>query len=282
VSVLDGYPVDLRDLARTAERARPWSRWSDRTAAGMPMRQSPFVIAEAALGFWQLGADGDARAALLRLADWLIAHAEPGPDDAGTAWYDDSGAPRYDTRPGWPSARMQGTGISALLRAHAITGSAHYLDAARASVPALDVPVAAGGVRRELDGRPMLETIPAATPVAHLAGWAAALWGAHELATTHDDATARAIVDAGLPALAAALPRYRAGDQVLASLWDGPGAPDLASPREHREQLAWLQALARIAPGEPAYLRAAAEWPALAPREGLRDRAVALLPGRRG
>jgi hypothetical protein len=153
----------------------------------------------------------------------------------------------------------QGQAISVLLRAHLLSGSVGYAEAAAEALAPLTTPVPEGGAMTEIEGLPVLEEYPTAAPSAVLNGWIFALLGVHELATACEDAEARALFDASAAGLVELLPRYDVGWWSLYSLAQHGGRPDLAKPFYQRLHPVLLEALHLLHPS-PALAHYAERW----------------------
>jgi heparosan-N-sulfate-glucuronate 5-epimerase len=237
---LAGYYCDFR------HKARDTSRYADGLPHDSRGRRAdwPIPVAQAALGYWELGLEGHSvNDQFLRLADWLVDNSVPAA--GGLGFPANVPVPKYGLASGWLSAMSQSEAISVLLRAHALSGSAHYERSARAALAPLVRPVAEGGVTRELDGLLVLEEYPTATVSAVLNGWIIGLFGVHELATATGDERAVDIFDRSVSALLTLLPRYDVGWWSLYSLYDHRW-PDLAKPFYQRLHPVLLDALALL------------------------------------
>lgn len=244
---LASYPVDLRPFAPTIDRF-PLSLRFQRAPGGLPVRKEAVEVAEAGIGYFQRP---DSRSDALLMAEWLVINSVPGPGDRGVAWHTSAAEPRYGLHVlGWPSARAQGQAISALLRAHSLSGEERYLATARGAVEPMTVDVADGGVRRRLDGSLVFETYPVEAPVAGLAGWLYALVGLRELHAVTGDERAAALADESRGGLVELLPRYELAWWSRASLYEPSGRPDLARIAEHRLAALLLDELGRATADE--------------------------------
>lgn len=247
---LEGYWCDLRHKAR---RAAEFADGVPRDGAG---RRIDWVIpvAQAALGAWQLRADGDpgAEDQFLALARRLRAGGER--RGAGLAWPIAVPVEKYALRPGWVSAMGQGEVVSVFLRAQALTSDIAWRDAARAAFAPLKVPVAEGGVQREWQGALVLEEYPTPEPTAVLNGWIFALAGAWELGDDGRDVFHRSV-----DGLLTLLSRYDVGWWSLYSLRSHGARPDLAKPFYQRLHPVLLDALGRVV-DDPRLPATAARW----------------------
>lgn len=216
-------------------------------------------VAQTALGYWELHLEGrPTRDAFLRLADWLVETAEPGPK--GVIWRTRRPEPKYGVPTGYPSAMGQGEAVSVLLRAHDATSERRYLEVARAAFEPMTVAVEDGGVSRELDGRLVLEEYPSPEPAAILNGWIFALLGVHELVTVTGDEGPRDLFERSYTGLLDLLPRYDVGWWSLYSLYDH-GWRDLSKPFYQRLHSVLLDALNLVRP-DPRLSETARRWEA--------------------
>ena len=154
------YPTDWGyQLDRESEYFLP------KDPAGVPMREFPPPLGVrylpsriAGYGFahwnrWSTTRDARHRTEFLAAADWFLSAQQQG------RFHHDF--PLSGLLPGWLSCNAQGEAASVLARATVLTGDARYLDAARAAVHWLTVPVAEGGLRSELpDGSTFVEEYP--------------------------------------------------------------------------------------------------------------------------
>lgn len=263
-----GYYCDFRHKARVASAH----------ADGFPRRTSTgersdfsIPIAQAALGYWELRLDGEpTERPFLAVVDWLVENAVEGP--GGLVWRSARPQAKYGLAPGWASAMGQGEAMSALLRAHALSGRDRYLEVARAAYGPMTVEVADGGVMRTFRGQPVLEEYPADQPTAVLNGWIFALFGVHELANVTGDEQVRAYFDRSLDGLLALLPEYDAGWWSLYSLYEH-GRPDLAKPFYQRLHPVLLDGLHLVRP-DPLLDHFARRWEAQLTRRAVARNAV--------
>jgi hypothetical protein len=249
---LAGYYCDFRHKAEWAERYGGMPR----NMHGVPIEWT-IPIAQAALGYWELRLEGRrTERQFMRLADWLLAQARPRLD--GVAWPIDVPVPKFGLAPGWISAMGQGQAASVLLRAHALTGRAEYLDHAHGALAPLVAEVRDGGVMRVIDGQVVLEEYPTERPAAVLNGWMFSLFGVHELGRVAGNERARELFERSAAGLVALLPRYDTGWWSLYSLYD-LGRPDLAKPFYQRLHPVLLDALSQLHPA-PALSGYARRW----------------------
>ncbi len=134
----------------------------------------------------------------------------------------------FHLSPPWLCALAQGQMASLLVRLYREVGNESLAEAARRALLPLDVPVAEGGVRAELDGGPFYEEYPT-TPSAYvLNGGMFALWGCHDVADALGDEFATRLWRDGLDVLAAAIDRWDTGFWSRYDLYPHP-VPNIAS-----------------------------------------------------
>ena len=153
----------------------------------------------------------------------------------------------FHVSPPWLSAMAQGEAASLLVRLHRETGDETLAEAAcRALVP-LDVAVAAGGVRAELDGGPFFEEYPTTPSSYVLNGGIFALWGCHDVAASLGDSLAMRLWREGVEVLAAEIGRWDTGFWSRYDLYPHP-VPNIASSSYHVLHLSQLRAMRRLEP----------------------------------
>jgi len=235
-----GYYLDLR-----AKTTSP--------TAAAPERLPPAGLAQLALGWWECGLAGDARA-LERfdaVCELLLRRAES--RDGSLLWPYAMPVPKYGLRPPWFSAMAQGQAASVFVRAAERDERAEEL-ALRALRPLLD---RAAPFVVDTPAGPALEEAPSEPPSLVLNGWIYALWGLWDAAVGLGSAASRALFGESLRALQTMLADYDTGWWSRYSLWaDGR---DLAKPFYHRLHVVQLEALHRLT-GAPELAAAAARW----------------------
>ncbi|ADB53706.1 D-glucuronyl C5-epimerase family protein [Conexibacter woesei] len=255
---LGGYHCDFAHKVAPDEYGN--GSWIDEVLAGREF-ESPMMVAQGALGFWERHLDGEpeAGARFTAMADWLVRYGEE--RDGGIVWRHDFPTEKYGLAAGWISGMTQGEAISVLLRAHLLTGDELYRRAARQAFAPFTVDVRDGGVVRELDGALVIEEYPTETPTAVLNGWIFGLLGLHELRLAlPDDEAVAAVFARSRDGLLTLLPRYDAGWWSRYSLRDH-GRPDLAKPFYQRLAVVLLDALDRVDP-DPRLGQTARRWEA--------------------
>ena len=178
----------------------------------------PMAIGQYALAIfhtWLRSAREDDQRRFLRLADWFVEHqAQDG------CWYAQTEVPLYRLPAPWPSAMVQGRGMSVLARAWQCTSDERYIDAAKRALAAFSVPVAQGGVMDTCNGWITYEEYPA-QPAPHvLNGMILALFGLWDLARAlPGDGRAAEIFERGVATVEALLPLYDTGWWSLYDLY---------------------------------------------------------------
>jgi hypothetical protein len=179
--VVDGDPIPLAN-----------KNYGPFDAAGVPTKDyggsigiqyNPLVVAEyGEAHFHRYLSHGDERekAALFRMAEWLVANLEPMSNhpDAGVWYYRFDWLP-YNRAP-WISGLTQAHGMEVLLNAYLVSGSARYLDAARRAFAVLAVPAdEGGGLVHDTGGRMFIEENPTVPPSRIFPGFASILISAY-------------------------------------------------------------------------------------------------------
>ena len=236
-----GYYIDLTSKAtQVGAWQSPW--WLKDGMGHVP-------LAQLGLGHFELyAADGaEEQLAFARTAaDHLVATQvrEPGVELGGwrhTFPYEH----RAPLNPPWLSAMAQGEAASLLTRLAAETGDARYTEAAVLALRPLSVPVEAGGVLGEVDGRPFPEEYPT-SPQSHvLNGAIFALWGARDVALATGDAAARTLHDELLATLVATCDRWDTGRWSRYDLYPEP-PQNVSSSFYHHLHISQFRALERL------------------------------------
>jgi heparosan-N-sulfate-glucuronate 5-epimerase len=167
----------------------------------------------------------------------------------------------------------QGQGVSLLLRAHAITGTDPYRDAANRAFEAFLRSVESGGVAfTDCAGNVWLEEYIVDPPTHILNGFIWAAWGIYDYFLATGSAAASNLFDATVATLRANLDRYDLG---FWSLYEQSGTwlPMVASPFYHRLHIAQLHVMHRIT-GEPIFGSVADRWQSYLGRCSNRTRAI--------
>ncbi len=202
------------------------------------------------------GADPGGRDAFLTQVEWLVTHAVRR-DDGAAVWHYDfdwiEGGHRL--RAPWISAMAQGLAISALVRAHRLSGDARLIELAMAACRVFAQDVAAGGVRSEVEGCVLYEEYPGSPRPGVLDGFLFSLLGLHDLFVETQDAAVFRLLTEGIRGLVQALPRWNYRDR-----WSWYGAQAfLCPPHYNRLNGVLLASLAALC-GEPALEHYARAW----------------------
>lgn len=282
----EGMTVD-----RLGEYYMPFTGKADYAALfdanGVPMldyhgtigrQYNPIAIAQYGLGNYNLfvrNSDPERRRKFLRIAEWLRDHLEP--NRAGLKMWMHHFDWDYRTRlvAPWYSGLAQGQGVSVLLRAHAVTGDASYLEAANEAMKGFSVDVADGGVAYT-DGRGDLwfeEYIVHPDPPTHiLNGFMWGSWGVydHWLATRSE--ASRQLFERAVVTIARNLPEFDTG---YWSLYEQSGTrmKMLASPFYHSLHIAQLDVMHRLT-GNSVFADFAERWRSYRNRQINRRRAL--------
>ena len=243
------------------------------------LQYNPIAVAQWGLGNYNAlrsGADGenDRRRKCLLAADWLAENLE---ENAGglKVWnHHFDWEYRGLLKAPWYSALSQGQGVSMLARAHRLTGTSRYLDAAHAAALSFGVPVDRGGVSFwDKEGRIWFEETVVHPPTHILNGFIWASWGLYDLSLHAGDDDAGALFAQGTDTLEECLPRF---DMGFWSMYDLPGTRirNPASRFYHALHVVQLRVLHRLT-GREAFRRTAARWDAFQRNGAKRRRATA-------
>ncbi len=241
------------------------------------LRYNPIAVAQYSLANYnQFVRTGDPgrKEKLLRAADWLRAGLEANPSGLKVWNHHFDWDYRTPLKAPWYSGLAQGQGISALLRAHAVTGDVAYRTAAGEAYAALERTVEEGGVLcRDPAGYTWIEEYLVSPPTHILNGFLWALWGVHDYALVADSSGARALFRESVRTLRDHLARYDAG---FWSLYEQSGTwmRMIASPFYHRLHGVQLRVMHRLT-GEAFFQETADRWEGYARRFWNRSRAKA-------
>ena len=240
------------------------------------VRYNPIAIAQYALANAnRFARDGDPgrKEKLLRSARWLRDRLEPNAAGLKVWMHHFDWEYRSPLKAPWYSGLAQGQGISALLRAHAATGDATFLDAAREAFRPLEKTAAEGGVLcRDAEGYTWIEEYLVDPPTHILNGFLWALWGVHDYALATGEPAARELFRESVRTLRDRLAGYDAG---FWSLYEHSGTRlrMLASPFYHRLHVVQLRVMHRLT-GEAFFAETADRWEGYARSRWKRARAT--------
>ena len=177
--------------------------------------------------------------------------------------------------PPWASALTQGLGLSALARAHLLTGEAAFAEAAVRGLAPFRRDIREGGVRSRFHGSVSVwyEEFPRPSDPSHvLNGYVYGLWGLRDVALLGLAPGAEELYRDGLASLAEHLPAFDRG------YWSNYDCPDRMRPRAaslfyHHLHGVMMRVLSRIE-GEGVFGRMAARWESNVPRPWCRLRTM--------
>lgn len=239
------------------------------------LQYNPIAIAQYGLANYNAFVrtrDPERRRKALRIADWLVRNLEPNAAGLRVWMHHFDWEYRSPLRAPWYSGLAQGQGISMLLRAHAETGEARYLEAAReAFVPMTRTTADGGVIDVDSKGFRWIEEYLVTPPTHILNGLIWALWGVYDLHLATSDPQAKALWDDSLKTLRANLSSYDTG---FWSLYEQSGTRMrmVASRFYHRLHIVQLRVMRRLT-GEPLFAETADRWEAYAGRRWNRSRA---------
>src|SRR5258708_22630958 len=217
------------------------------------LQHNPIAVAQWGLGNYNLfrrtESENHCRKFLLA-AEWLCAGLEQNAHGIHVWNHYFNWEYRQTLKAPWYSGLAQGQGISLLVRAHAETGDAKYLEAATLAFRSFQLDTASGGVSLSDDqGNIWFEEYIVPVPTHILNGFIWAAWGVYDyfLATGSRDAVN--LFASAVRTLRANLDRYDLG---FWSLYEQSGTllPMIASPFYHRLHVTQLRAMHRITADE--------------------------------
>ncbi|WP_170928415.1 D-glucuronyl C5-epimerase family protein [Deinococcus hopiensis] len=199
----------------------------------------PTTLFQKALGHWDCSLNAEIeevsrmghRTDFLKVAEWAVS--------------------QQDTEGGWSvwslvnlpsaspySAMTQGEGISLLVRAYSLTGEEKFMVAARRALQPLLKDVSQGGVSREVNGKIILEELPAKEAKAVFNGWVFAIFGLYDLLLVGKDKMVDERLQITLKTLVNSLKDYNSGFWSYYDL-----SHNISSPFYHELHIAQLKAL---------------------------------------
>lgn len=234
------------------------------TPAGPRERYNPVTVSQYAMAnyntFVRTGKAAH-RDAMLRQTDWLLENFSLRGGFGVWRYEFDYSGPGYNCKGPWISCMAQGQGISALIRAHSLTGKEEAARVSRMAAAAFDVPVAEGGVRKtDAHGCVWYREFACSRASNVLNGMIFGLFGLKECGDYFGDDSARKSFDAG----AATVKRHLADFEVgLFPLFKWSRYDDglivLAARRYHELHVRQLEQLYRMT-GDDAFARYARRW----------------------
>ena len=213
------------------------------------LQYNPIAIAQYGLGNYNLfvrTGDADRRTKFLVIADWLADNLEEN-DYGFKVWMHHFDWEYRDTLEApWYSGLAQGQGISVLVRAHAETGDARYLQAATEAFECFHHLTEDGGVIHEdPDGTLWIEEYIVFPPTHILNGLMWATYGVWDYYLATGDERAKRIFDRSMDTLENNLARFDTG---YWSLYEQSGTrlKMMASPFYHSLHIVELEILFRL------------------------------------
>lgn len=225
------------------------------------LQYNPIAIAQYALGNYnhdQRRADPERRRNLLAAADWLVENLEANPQGAAVWMHHFDWEYRTTLKAPWYSGLAQGQGISALLRAHQISGERRYLEAATAAFGAFQLQVGEGGVVLDEGEGSWIEEYIVDPPTHILNGFIWALWGVYDYSLVTEDPDARRLFARAVRLLRVKLPSFDTGYWSLYE-HSGTAMKMLASSFYHQLHIVQLRVLQAMT-GEPIFGEVAERW----------------------
>ncbi len=241
------------------------------------LQYNPIAIAQWGLGNYNLfrqTQSHERQQNFLKASDWLCAQSrtelsrplglEPSLSIGNTA---------RPLKAPWYSGLAQGQGISLLVRAHAETGSAKYLDSANRAFQSFLASTDEGGVSfTDERGDLWFEEYIVSPPTHILNGFIWAIWGIHDYSLATGNTSARDLFTLAVATLRTNLHRYDAG---FWSLYEESGTrlPMLASPFYHRLHIVQLRVMHHLT-GDKMFADYADRWEGYAQSRSRRTRAL--------
>ena len=173
----------------------------------------------------------------------------------------------------WYSGLAQGQGISLLVRAHAETNEAKYLDAATRAFQSFLLATKDGGVAFiDSEGNLWFEEYLVSPPTHILNGFIWAAWGVYDYFLVTGSTEAEALFHRAIQTLKTNLDHYDLG---FWSLYEQSGTrlPMIASPFYHRLHITQLNVMHRLT-SEPIFDQCACRWQRYALSRSKRTRAL--------
>lgn len=254
-------------------------------SAGIPMlnyhgqiglQYNPIAIAQWGLGNFNLYRETQSSERKQRFhaaSDWLCSNLQQNSHGLWVWNHHFDWEYRTTLKAPWYSGLAQGQGISLLVRAHAETGAAKYLDAANLAFHSFLASTDEGGVSFT-DNRSDLwfEEYIVSPPTHILNGFIWAIWGIRDYALATGNSSAQDLFTRAVATLRTNLHRYDAG---FWSLYEESGTrlPMLASAFYHRLHIVQLRVMHRLT-GDKVFADYADRWEGYAQSRSRRTRAL--------
>jgi len=213
------------------------------------LHYNPIAIAQFALGnynHFRWHGDEARRMRFLCAADWLLDNLRLNAGGLHVWTHEFDWEYRTPLSKGWYSCLSQGQGISALVRAHMLTGDSRYLEGATRAFASLTVPLEGGGVAYwDEEGYLWLEETVVDPPTHILNGYLWASWGVYDYALHTDDEVAWELWRQCVRTLSERLERFDIG---FWSLYDeaGTAIANVASGFYHALHVVQLRIMYRL------------------------------------
>ena len=240
------------------------------------LQYNPIAIAQWGQGNFNLAQrshNEEAHHKFLIASDWLCRNLEPNLHGIHVWNHNFDWEYRTTLRAPWYSGLAQGQGISLLLRAHAETNEAKFLDAAQLAFGCFLASADEGGVTfTDSEGNLWFEEYLVSPPTHILNGFIWAAWGVYDYALATGSADAKRLFESAIRTLKSNLHHYDLG---FWSLYEQSGTrlPMIASPFYHRLHIAQLRVMHRIT-GECIFNEYADRWQSYARSRSKRTRAI--------
>ena len=240
------------------------------------LQYNPIAIAQWGLGNYNLfrqTQSPERQRNFLKASDWLCTHLEQNSHGLWVWNHHFDWEYRTTLKAPWYSGLAQGQGISLLMRAHAETGAAKYMDAANRAYQSFLASTDEGGVIfTDEHGDLWFEEYIVSPPTHILNGFIWAIWGIHDYALATGNASAHDLFTRAVKTLRTNLHRYDAG---FWSLYEESGTrlPMLASAFYHRLHIVQLRVMHRLT-GDKVFADYADRWEGYAQSRSRRTRAL--------
>jgi hypothetical protein len=249
-------------------------------AAGIPMldyhgriglQYNPIAISQWGLGNYNLFRENkhstdnklekkeEHKRKFLAGSDWLCSHLQQNSCGVWVWNHHFDWDYRETLKAPWYSGLAQGQGISLLLRAHAETGEAQYLDSAQRAFESFHKRVSEGGVVFvDENQKSWFEEYIVSPPTHILNGFIWAAWGVRDYFVATKDCAAEKLFDQAVETLRSNLHRYDLG---FWSLYEqsGTSLPMVASLFYHRLHIVQLRIMHRLT-GDKLFVDFADRW----------------------
>jgi heparosan-N-sulfate-glucuronate 5-epimerase len=240
------------------------------------LQYNPIAIAQWGLGNYNLYRQAQSPERLQKIlaaSDWLCAHLEQNAHGLWVWNHHFDWEYRTTLKSPWYSGLAQGQGMSLLVRAHAETGSAKYLNAANRAFQSFLVSTAEGGVSFTDERGDLWFEEYIVSPATHiLNGFIWAMWGVRDFSLATGNSSAHDLFTRAVATLRTNLHRYDLG---FWSLYEESGTrlPMLASGFYHRLHIVQLRVMHRLT-GDKVFADYADRWESYARSRSRRTRAL--------